>query len=136
VSDSGAIRPAVLPVSFLRRSVAAWGPVGYPTGGAACQSVRQHSSVHNSAGVCLPAAQCTTVAGRNVDCEVHSQGQALVPDFLPRQRACLSYALICSAGRQVSAPSVFEEASKALSIIVPAYNEEDRLGATLEETLK
>lgn len=35
----------------------------------------------------------------------------------------------------VLAPSLFEEPTKSLSIIVPAYNEEDRLPSTLEETL-
>lgn len=37
---------------------------------------------------------------------------------------------------QVPTPSVFEEASKALSVIIPAYNEEFRLPSTLEETLR
>ncbi len=33
------------------------------------------------------------------------------------------------------APSVFSEATKSLSIVVPAYNEEARLPATMDETL-
>ncbi|KAG1656832.1 hypothetical protein FOA52_006287, partial [Chlamydomonas sp. UWO 241] len=33
------------------------------------------------------------------------------------------------------APSVFSPATKSLSIVVPAYNEEDRLAATLDETI-
>ena len=55
------------------------------------------------------------------------------------------FVLLCTcnvcAGRcltelmQVPAPSLHDEASKALSIIVPAYNEELRLPSTLEETL-
>ena len=45
---------------------------------------------------------------------------------LSRSRAC----------SQVPVPSVFDEASKALSVIVPAYNEEFRLPGTLEETLR
>ena len=36
---------------------------------------------------------------------------------------------------QVPAPSVFSEATKSLSIVVPAFNEEARLPATLDETL-
>ena len=38
-------------------------------------------------------------------------------------------------GLQVPAPSVFSEATKSLSIVVPAYNEEARLPATMDETL-
>lgn len=37
---------------------------------------------------------------------------------------------------QVPAPSVFSEATKSLSIVVPAFNEEARLPATLDETLQ
>ena len=37
---------------------------------------------------------------------------------------------------QVPTPSVFEEASKALSVIVPAYNEEFRLPGTLQEAIR
>ena len=33
-------------------------------------------------------------------------------------------------------PSVFGEATKQLTIVIPAYNEEDRLPATLTETLR
>lgn len=36
---------------------------------------------------------------------------------------------------QVPCPSVFAEPSKALSVVIPAYNEEGRLPATLTETL-
>ena len=37
---------------------------------------------------------------------------------------------------QVPCPSIFGEASKSLSIVIPAYNEEERLPATLVETLR
>lgn len=37
---------------------------------------------------------------------------------------------------QVTQPSIFSPPTKSLSVIVPAYNEEDRLGATLEEIIK
>ncbi len=33
------------------------------------------------------------------------------------------------------APSIFGEPAKTLSVVVPAYNEEDRLAPMLEETL-
>lgn len=33
------------------------------------------------------------------------------------------------------APSLFDDATKSLSIVIPAYNEEDRLPSTLQETL-
>lgn len=32
-------------------------------------------------------------------------------------------------------PSIFDPASKTLSVVIPAYNEEDRLATTLDETL-
>ena len=35
----------------------------------------------------------------------------------------------------IPAPSLFSEPTKALSIVIPAYNEEDRLPGTLEETM-
>ncbi|RMZ52939.1 hypothetical protein APUTEX25_001058, partial [Auxenochlorella protothecoides] len=35
---------------------------------------------------------------------------------------------------KVPTPSLFDEATKALSIVIPAYNEEFRLGSTLDET--
>ncbi len=37
---------------------------------------------------------------------------------------------------QMLAPSVFSEATKSLTIVVPAYNEEARLPSTLDETLR
>ena len=37
---------------------------------------------------------------------------------------------------QEANPSLYAEASKTLSIVVPAYNEEKRLPSTLEETLR
>jgi hypothetical protein len=42
---------------------------------------------------------------------------------------------LCSS-LQIPCPSILSEPTKSLSIIVPAYNEEDRLPATLDETLK
>ncbi|EIE18009.1 hypothetical protein COCSUDRAFT_21059 [Coccomyxa subellipsoidea C-169] len=38
--------------------------------------------------------------------------------------------------QKISAPSVFSEATKSLTIVVPAYNEEARLPSTLDETLR
>lgn len=37
--------------------------------------------------------------------------------------------------KPVPVPSIFGNPTKTLSLIVPAYNEEDRLGATMDETL-
>lgn len=37
---------------------------------------------------------------------------------------------------QVPCPSVYAEPSKALSVVIPAYNEEDRLPATLTELMR
>ncbi|KAK9794341.1 hypothetical protein WJX73_005618 [Symbiochloris irregularis] len=37
---------------------------------------------------------------------------------------------------KVANPSLYSEASKSLSLVVPAYNEESRLPSTLEETLR
>ena len=37
---------------------------------------------------------------------------------------------------QIPASSIFSEATKSLSIIVPAFNEEKRLPSTLDETLR
>lgn len=37
---------------------------------------------------------------------------------------------------QLPCPCIDGEASKSLSIVVPAFNEQDRLPATLDETLK
>ncbi len=36
---------------------------------------------------------------------------------------------------QLTLPSILDPPTKALSCIIPAYNEEDRLSSTLEETL-
>jgi len=40
-----------------------------------------------------------------------------------------------SSPAKIPTPSLFSEASKTLSIVIPAFNEEDRLPSTLEETL-
>jgi dolichyl-phosphate beta-glucosyltransferase len=40
-----------------------------------------------------------------------------------------------SSLEKTPAPSLFDDATKSLSIVIPAYNEEDRLPSTLEETL-
>ena len=37
---------------------------------------------------------------------------------------------------QVPIPSIFSEATKSLTIVIPAYNEERRLPSTLEETFR
>lgn len=37
---------------------------------------------------------------------------------------------------QLASPSIFEAPTKALSCIIPAYNEQDRLSTTLDEALK
>jgi hypothetical protein len=37
---------------------------------------------------------------------------------------------------QLPRPSIAADATKSLTIVVPAYNEEDRLPATLDETLE
>jgi len=36
---------------------------------------------------------------------------------------------------QVPPPSIFAEATKSLSVVIPAYNEEDRLPVTLEDLI-
>lgn len=36
---------------------------------------------------------------------------------------------------QVPAPSLFSDATKSLSIVVPAFNEEQRIAPMLDETL-
>ncbi|EFN51845.1 hypothetical protein CHLNCDRAFT_27604 [Chlorella variabilis] len=38
-------------------------------------------------------------------------------------------------GKPVPCPSIFSEPTKDLTVVIPAYNEEDRLPATLQETL-
>lgn len=48
-----------------------------------------------------------------------------------------TFARILSLMRgQVPQPSVFSPPSKSLTIVIPAYNEEDRLGPTLDETIQ
>lgn len=37
---------------------------------------------------------------------------------------------------QVQFPSVFDPASKYMSLIMPAYNEQDRIRSTLDETFR
>lgn len=37
--------------------------------------------------------------------------------------------------QRLPCPSVFEPPSKTLTVVIPAYNEEGRLGATLDEAL-
>lgn len=37
---------------------------------------------------------------------------------------------------QVPCPSIFSEPSKELTVVIPAYNEEQRLPATLQEMLR
>eukprot|EP00884_Botryococcus_braunii_P005223 jgi/Botrbrau1/14701/Bobra.0108s0054.2 len=41
----------------------------------------------------------------------------------------------CSV-QKIPASSLFEEASKALTVVIPAYNEQDRLPGTLDETMR
>ena len=53
---------------------------------------------------------------------------------------CLVKRLSCGvqpahASEQVPAPSIFGEPTKTLSVVVPAYNEEERLAPMLEEML-
>eukprot|EP00798_Chlamydomonas_sp_ICE-L_P019950 gene19949-26658_t len=49
---------------------------------------------------------------------------------------CINFALEDFASEDpVPLPSIFSAPSKTLSVIVPAYNEADRLGATMEEAL-
>lgn len=59
-----------------------------------------------------------------------------LPHLLPcshtRARPCLATQL----HTQVPCPSIFGEPSKVLSVVIPAFNEEDRLPATLQETLR
>jgi hypothetical protein len=61
---------------------------------------------------------------------------------VPLAKASLDSSLNPSLGwshllaRQVPCPSVFSEPSKTLSVVIPAYNEEGRLPATLAETLR
>ena len=40
-----------------------------------------------------------------------------------------------TASEQIPAPSIFGEPTKTLSVVVPAYNEEERLAPMLEEML-
>lgn len=40
-----------------------------------------------------------------------------------------------SSSKRTPVPSLFDAATKSLSIVIPAYNEEDRLPSTVEETL-
>lgn len=37
---------------------------------------------------------------------------------------------------QIPVPSIFSEATKSLTIVIPAFNEEARLPSTLDETLR
>ncbi len=41
-----------------------------------------------------------------------------------------------SLSSQIPVPSIFSEATKSLTIVIPAYNEEARLPSTLDETLR
>lgn len=54
--------------------------------------------------------------------------------------ACAAALTPCAHARlrmaQVPAPSILSPATKALSIIVPAYNEQARLGASLDEAIR
>jgi len=43
---------------------------------------------------------------------------------------------VVDSSLQVQFPSVFDPASKYLSLIVPAYNEQDRIRSTLDETFR
>ena len=40
-----------------------------------------------------------------------------------------------SALMQVPPPSIFSEPTKSLSVVIPAYNEQDRLPVTLEDLI-
>jgi len=48
---------------------------------------------------------------------------------------CKLCANLSSADEQMPAPSIFGEPTKTLSVVVPAYNEEERLAPMLEEML-
>ena len=54
--------------------------------------------------------------------------------LLPRRRP-LSVRTLTTHPLQVPAPSIFSEPAKSLSVVIPAFNEEDRLPAALAEAL-
>ena len=103
------------------RYVGGWGAP--PTGSkAACRRLQSCGSLH-AQGAQLRSGTAQTTAprlasARSLDAAGHRCSPARPP--LP----------------QVPCPSIFGEPSKQLSIIIPAYNEAERLPATLQETLR
>lgn len=55
---------------------------------------------------------------------------------LPRVRIHKNATPANATPPQLQCPSVWSDATKRLSVVIPAYNEEDRLPATLDETLR
>lgn len=86
-----------------------------------------HSLLHLS-DFLIHFAPCTTAP----QC---SNGAVAASVAVCRKGICTICPKLCTPGAQVPAPSLFSDATKSLSIVVPAFNEEQRIAPMLDEAL-
>lgn len=91
-----------------------------------------------SARLCIPFCIRATFLYISLPCTTapqYSNGAVAASVAVCRKGICMICPKLCTPGAQVPAPSLFSDATKSLSIVVPAFNEEQRIAPMLDEAL-